>query len=343
MADSSDTTGKARIGFVGLGIMGTDLLKSILPCPKAHVTALCDISAEALERAREVAPEPVSLYDNIEAMLHAEHLDGVVVAAPQSVHASLSITALQAGCHVFCEKPMALNSNDCRKMISVAIKAGKGLMIGQVLRYIGPYRFVLEQAKSGSLGEPFAMRVIRTMQGWSSPWLRPWRLHEAECGGLLHEMNIHEIDLMIRILGDPVRVTAGGGRFANQQVDYEDFISANIEFANGSIGSVTSSCHDLHGRNSGELLCRNGAAYYDSVSGTVRIARTGQDTEILPYAEIGKDWEPAVPREMREFVEACLGEYPITIPGEEGMMAVAVCEAAYKSVRENRPVQICSL
>lgn len=212
-------------------------------------------------------------------------------------------------------------------------------MIGQVLRYINVYRYILEEIATGTYGKPFAMRTIRTMGRWGS-WSKPWRLRHATCGGLLLEVNVHEIDLMLRILGEATSVTAFGSRFVNDEVDYEDFVTAQITFAEGKLGSITSGSSDFLGKNAGEVFLKKGTIYFDSVTQQLHIRRDGEDRRTLPYGGIHPDWETGTYREMREFIEACLGEHPVTIPGEEAIRAVEIGEAAYLSIRERRTISL---
>ncbi len=328
-----------RLGFVGLGIMGRDLLKPAVENSNARVAALCDIDPGACEQARTIAAD-AAVFDNYSEMLEAGGLDGVVVATPQYLHAEMSIAALKAGYHVFCEKPMAMNVDECEAMIAASKRTGKGLMIGQVLRYITVYRYVLEEARSGKYGAPVAMRTIRSMGPWDEPWIKPWRLKYETSGGILPEVNIHEIDLMLNILGEPVSVCALGDNFSYEDVDYEDFMTFQITFANGAIGDATSSCSDYLGRHSGEIFCKDGTIYFDSLSNQVHTIRAGEERQTQAYDEVYADAEDGVAREVREFIETCLGECDVTIPGEEGMRALEVCQAAYLSARERRIVEL---
>jgi len=332
-------TDKAKLGFIGLGTMGKDLLQQTMENPRAEVVALCDIEPKALDAAMELAGAGPSPYTDYHDLLRAGGLDGVVVAAPQDWHASIGIDALDAGVNVFCEKPMALNVGQCDAMIAAAQRNGKGLMIGQVLRYIGVSRYVLERVREGDLGKPFAVRIIRTMGQWGN-WARPWRFSKEQSGGLLLEINAHEIDYLRCLLGEAKFVSAMGGHFINDEIDYEDFITAHIGFENEGIGSLTSNSCDYLGKYTGEVYCEGGTIYYDSVSQCVRVMREGAEKEKLPYAEIHPEWENGVYREIREFAEACLGEGPITIPGEEGLRNVEIGEACYRSIEEGRPIAL---
>lgn len=322
--------------------MGRDLMKAAAANGKCDVAAMCDSDEAVLAQAREAAPDGIAEYAEYADMLAAGGLDGIVVATPQYVHAEHTIAGLEAGCCVFCEKPMAMNVTQCESMLAASASTGKPLMVGQVLRYIHVYRFVLETAVSGEYGEARAGRVIRTSGHWGEPWLRPWRLKYETCGGMLPEVNVHEIDLMLRILrDDPMSVCALGRNFAYPDVDYEDFITAQVAFAGGGIGSVTSVCSDWVGRNSGEFYFDNGTIYYDNLSAQVHLAKAGQEKTVVSYEELTQKYdENGVEREMREFIEMCLGEHGPTIPGEQGMAALEVCQAAYLSAREGRIVEL---
>ena len=314
-------------------------MKTLVSESRAEVAALCDCDPEALAEARALLPGPVAEFSAYADMLAAGGLDGVVVATPQEHHVPMSIQGLEAGCHVFCEKPMGFTVRQCQSAIDAAARAGKELMIGQVLRYINPYQFVMETAQSGDLGKPLAMRTSRTSGPWGT-WRKDWRLKRATCGGMLYEVNVHEIDLMLNILGEAQEMTASGLHAPGSEVDYEDFITAQIRFQDGVIGSITSACCDFVGRNGGEVFLDNGSIYYDSFCKEVHLCKQGEEKQVIPYDEVAPGAEGGVARELREFTETCLGEHPATISGEEGLRAVQICEAAYLSVAEGRPVAL---
>lgn len=332
-------SGKARLGFVGLGTMGGDLLREALKNPGIVVAALCDLDGTAMDRAAEMGADAAPRYDSHHAMIAGTELDGVVIAVPQHLHAALSIDALHAGVNTFCEKPMGLNVAECRAMIGAAQRSGKALMIGHVLRYIGVYRYVLETVRSGALGTPFAVRIIRTMGHWGG-WMRPWRTKRDTAGGLLLEINAHEIDFMRGILGEAVSVSAHGGHFANPENDYEDLLFAEMAFANGGLGSLASVAWDHLGRYTGEVFCEHGTIYYDSVTKIVQVRREAGEPVVTAYDDVHPEWENGVYREIREFAETCLGEHGATIPGEEGFRNVEIAEACYRSISERRPISL---
>lgn len=329
---------EVHIGVAGLGPMGSDLAREVAKHPSAIVTAICDADSEILRNAGDIVSHATP-YTNYNVMLDKESLDGVIIATPPRTHLPLAASAFDAGVHVFCEKPMALTVDECDAMIAAAAAAGRALMVGQVFRYIGVYRFVLEMALSGDLGIPMAMRTIRTMNAWNN-WARPWRAQRETAGGFLYEINIHELDLVACILGDPTSVTAAGAYLVNTEVDYEDYVSAHLCFSGNRHAMMTSIGFDYIGRNGGEVYLERGTISYDNIAGEVCVGRAGRELERIPYADIGKEWENGVYREMREFVETCLGEHPATIPGEEGLRAVEICQAIYESARTGQRVEL---
>ena len=117
-------------------------------------------------------------------------IDLVDIVTPGDSHAEIAIAAAQAGKHVFCEKPMAVNVADCEAMIQAAGQAGVTLMVGQVLRFLQPFLKVRELVDSGAIGRPISAEVTR-IGGGDSAWTVPWRARLEQSGGLLLEINAH--------------------------------------------------------------------------------------------------------------------------------------------------------
>ena len=122
---------KIRIGVIGTGGISREHLKGYAQNPYVEIYALCDINADTLaQRAAEFGVERT--FTNCEDMLKLPEIDAVSVCTWNSAHAPCTIAALNAGKHVLCEKPMALNSEEARAMKAAAEKNGKLLMIGFV-------------------------------------------------------------------------------------------------------------------------------------------------------------------------------------------------------------------
>lgn len=320
--------------------MGRGHIEACRVHPACSVSAVCDSDGEALALGEEAAGGGAEAFADYEALIRSGKVDAVVVAAPQYVHARISVAALRAGLPVFCEKPMGMNVTECREMIAASKANNAPLMIGQVLRYLGNNRYVLELVQSGALGRPRFMRTMRTCKPWFEEERRAWRMSRKTCGGTLYEQSIHEVDLVCAIFGSPERVRAVGGRGIDRNVDFEDFIDVQIEFPGGAVASVTSGCCDFLGKGECELYCDEGSVHFQIFGGGVRIVKRDGEKRMLEAQEIGQDWEPGVHREIREFIECCQGKRAVAIPGEEGMRNVEICQAAYRSVETGGAVSL---
>ncbi|MGC9320179.1 MAG: Gfo/Idh/MocA family protein, partial [Armatimonadota bacterium] len=198
------------IGLIGGGNMGKSLARGVAACDDGRIVAVCDpAEGVAAATAEEIAEdESVDAYTELGEMLEREDIAAVIVAAPNYLHAELTRRAAEAGKHVFCEKPMALAVADARAMIEACDTAGVKLMIGQVLRYLAPYVWIIDLVRAGDLGEPFGMQTTRIGGGWGGTYRAQWRTQRKLCGGPLFEVSAHEIDFMRQILGEAETVYA---------------------------------------------------------------------------------------------------------------------------------------
>ena len=152
------------VGLIGAGGMGRHLAQVTHKLPNCEVGLIYDPDQQ---HARETAQEfDAEITASLEELLGHDSLDAVIIASPNYLHAQQTVAAAQAGKHIFCEKPMALNVADARQMIEAASLNGVKLMIGQVLRYIVPFVWIIEFIAAGNLGKPFGMQVTRI----SGPW-----------------------------------------------------------------------------------------------------------------------------------------------------------------------------
>lgn len=333
-----------RIGLIGAGNMGRSLARGVEACEDARIVAVSDPDEEA---ARSAAVEigggqqQVETFTKLREMLVREDIPAVIVAAPNHLHAELTRTAAQAGKHVFCEKPMALNVADARAMIEACESAGVKLMIGQVLRYNAPYAWIIDLLRSGELGEPFGMQVTRIGGGWGrGRYAAHWRTKKELCGGPLFEVSAHEIDFMRQVLGEAETVYASLDNYVSPELDYEDFAHVVINFEEGPRGALLAGHCAKMGSYDGKIFCTEGTLFFDNKLGRVTYAAGDDEPVEVPYAETREGYEPGVQREVREFVEAVLDDEPVAIPGTEGLRNTEIAQAAQISAASNRVVEL---
>ena len=196
-----------RVGIAGLGSMG--MHHAMMLGKHKGVTLAAAADAEPAKRKRAAAELGVkALYADGRDMIRQEKLDAVWVCAPTYLHAELSRLALEAGCHVFCEKPMARSTRECAAMQQAADKSGKFLMIGQVLRFWPEYVFLKKTVDSGKYGKLLTLSMTRV--GGVSTGYENWFLDEERGGSQIFDRHIHDTDAVLWICGTPesVRVDA---------------------------------------------------------------------------------------------------------------------------------------
>ncbi len=157
-----------RIAVVGLGYWGPNLVRNLHELPEAEVVCVCDTRQETLERISRRYPS-VALATRFEAVLEDPRVDAVVIATPVSTHHELAALALEAGKHVFVEKPLADSSEDAVSLARLARNAGLVLMPGHTFLYSPPVNATRELILSGELGEIYSISTSRVNLGLHQP------------------------------------------------------------------------------------------------------------------------------------------------------------------------------
>jgi predicted dehydrogenase len=197
----------------------------------ADVVGLCDVDEQ---RARDVASglgvQAVSA--DLASLLPRVRPDVVVVVTDESTHADLAVTALDAGCHVFVEKPLALSAAEAWRISAAAAAAGREVVAGQISRFAAPYARMRQSLAQGRVGRLCALRLRRDFS-------RQWFLSFGDRVHPVWESCIHDIDLAVSFAGRPVRrVSAVAARAADGEAP--SVISALLEFEGGVIATVES-------------------------------------------------------------------------------------------------------
>lgn len=196
-----------RVGLVGTGFMGRVHASCWLAVPGAELAAIADPTPEN----RDKCPGRPRHFASHEEMLAGMELDVVDVCTPTPWHAETAIAGLEAGCHVLCEKPMALTLEQCGAMLRAAEAAPGFLMIAHVIRFWPEYVELKKIADSGAYGALRSFAGLRRMAVPMYNW-RMWTHDEALAGGIPFEGHIHDVDFLRHLLGDPDAVFAAATR-----------------------------------------------------------------------------------------------------------------------------------
>jgi predicted dehydrogenase len=206
-----------KIGIAGLGFMGSTHLNAYSKISGVEIAAVSSNSERALSgdltqtggnlnRAQSVHDfSAVRKHRDWRELTRDPQLDAVDICLPTDLHAPVALAALEADKHVLCEKPMALSADDCDRMIAVAAKRNRILMIGQILRFWPEYRYLKHFVTSGERGCVLSATFIRRcgIPDWS-----PWLADESRSGGAVIDLLIHDIDQALLLFGVPDRVAA---------------------------------------------------------------------------------------------------------------------------------------
>lgn len=266
---------KMRFAIIGCGRIAQRHAKHI--SNRGVLAAVCDV---VKEKAEQLATEyNAASYDSIDELLKAEAgLDVISICTPNGLHAEQSIKALQAGFHVLCEKPMALNTRDCEQMIKAADKAGRRLFIIKQNRYNPPVVAVKKALEEGRLGKIYSLQLNCFWNRGAAYYANSWKGTLKLDGGTLFTQFSHFIDLLYWMLGDIVEVQSMMHNYAHSgAIEFEDTGVALLKFANGAIGSINYTVNSFEKNMEGSLTIFG-------EKGTVKIG--GQYLNELEYQHI---------------------------------------------------------
>jgi len=227
-----------RIGLVGVGFMGQQHFGIHEAMENAEVVAVCDKdSARVAEKAASVGGnigEATELdlskqnrYTSLEEMLAEEQLDCVDVCTPTFLHAEMTITALEAGCNVICEKPMALTVSDCDRMIAAAEANSRLLFIAQCIRFWPEYEVLAKMVSNGELGRVISARFVR--QSPTPTWASDnWLMNPALSGGAMLDLHVHDADFILSVFGQPNAVVTRAGNLITEGAGVDQVFTAYL-------------------------------------------------------------------------------------------------------------------
>lgn len=202
-----------RVAFIGVGNRGSYLLKHMLTVPGITVVAICDLDPDRLKAAIDAATAAGShpeAYTEYRKLLDRKDVDAVVIATPVDLHKEMAIAALEVGKHVYCEKPMAVDVEQCR-MVTTAAASAKGVFQqGFQLRHEPNRAASMKFVHEGGLGKVVFMQSYRHTS--DLPRNTAWYFDRTRSGDNIVEQACHIIDLMVWAAGThPLRAFGSGG------------------------------------------------------------------------------------------------------------------------------------
>lgn len=226
-----------RIGVIGAGRNASGHVKAFArETERCELVAVADPVAEAAENlAREYGMQP---HADFTAFLDA--VDAVVISSPGWLHADQARVCLEAGKHVWCEKPVALQRADMLGLATAARAAPGKTFVGFSVRFSGLQQRLEQMVIKGDIGQPLSAWSRRFH--YMDPEARaPWRQSFAQSGGVLHEILSHEVDWIAHLWPEVTDVTGFTWSPFDDDSKANDHLAMTMRFANGAIGQVEGS------------------------------------------------------------------------------------------------------
>jgi predicted dehydrogenase len=320
------------LGLVGCGNFGLHLASKVANSHLARVTVCYDPLLENAGRAGALIH--AEAVPKLEDLWAREEVRAVLVVTPNSQHRPLAVAALQAGRHVFIEKPIANTIADAEAILEASTIHNKILAIGHNGRRKPGHRMMKQMLSENRIG-----RIVAAEANFSRNALREidessWRFSAEECPAPpLTQLGIHHIDTLRYLLGDIVEVTSLMSQFAITGDNVDNTVTA-LRFASGALASLTASYVSgpgYHIRLQGErgaLLCENGR----KLSG---MDQSGKPLTLPPVEE-----HDDLQEEIEEFARCSRDHRQPEVGGIEGLAAVRVLHAALESAKTGQSVQV---
>lgn len=337
---------------VGCGVQGRLHVEHLRQIDGVEVVALCDLDPE---RAAELAREHgiAAAYQDHRDLLERETVDVLTVCTMPSTHRVIVADALEAGAHVFCEKPLSTDSVDALEMVRAAQASDRMLAVGFNMRFTTAAEAVRRFIAEGELGAPVCARG--SVLADNVPW---WGRHYVKGdsgGGVLNSTAIHVLDLMMSVAGEwaPTTASASATRLfpkkrgqsapsaaAAAAYDVEDLVFGHVRFASGFWLAIQGAwVWDEPGFNCRvDFVGDHGQAQLDPLQFSGE--RHGSIERLWPDVTGEIESNASLTAELDEFVEAVRGGATPSATGEQALVVQCVVDALYKSAELGREVDV---
>ncbi len=330
---------RIRVGLIGAGRIGrlhaehlTNRLKGV---------ELVSVSDIYLEGAKRCADEfrIKNVYSNYMDVIGDDSIDAVVICSSTDTHAEIIEKAANAGKHIFCEKPIALDIDKIDSALKAVEEAGVKLQIGFNRRFDSNFRRIKELVDSGKIGQPHILRI--TSRDPEPPPIE----YVKVSGGIFLDMTIHDFDMARYLFGEVEEVFATGDALVNPQIrEYGDIDTALVflRFKNGAIGSIDNSRKAVYGYDQrvevfgskGNAIASNNL--YDNVS----LLNEEGNHSAKPLHFFMDRYVDSYLKEMQEFIDAVRNDTDVPVTGIDGKVPVLMGLAAKRSLSEGKPIRV---
>lgn len=329
---------KARIALIGTGSRGQYHIHNLLLIPHARIVALCDCYEPNLQAAAALCPG-AKLYRDYRKLLEDKDIEGVIISTPLGSHAAITLDALSAGKHVFCEKAMARTLDECKAVYDAYQKSDKVLYFCMQRMFDEKYLRGMKLLHEGLIGEIVGMRCH-----WfrNADWRREvpspelerqinWRLYKEHSGGLMTELACHQIEVCNLAVGRIPQSISGMGDIVYWKDGREVYDAVNViyRYADGRKINYESLISNKFNGMEDQILGKKGTmelakgVYYleedHSRSGIECLIDSMKEKVLTSVPLAGPSWRPEV---KGQYIPHNIVEGKISVNGGQNMIGV---------------------
>ncbi|MBM4144158.1 MAG: Gfo/Idh/MocA family oxidoreductase [Lentisphaerae bacterium] len=323
------------VGVVGCGYWGPNLVRNFRNAPACLAGAVCDLDQKRLQHVKKLYPD-VKTTTSFSDIVSDPDIHAVAVATPVRLHHEIGMAALDAGKHVFVEKPMASSAAQCRELVALAAEKNLTLMVGHTFLYSSPVRKIKEIVDSGDIGKLLYVSSRRLNLG----------LFQTDIN-VVWDLMPHDISIILYLMGQPpVSLNCQGSANINPRI--EDVATLTMKFPNGGFASIHGSWLDPKKVRDMTIVGSRRMIYYDDIEPLQKIKIYDARVETPPHFDNFTEFQYAyhygdmyAPRldqqeplavQCRHFLD-CIrsGDEPMT-SGRRGLELVEILEAASESL-----------
>ncbi|HAV60745.1 MAG TPA: gfo/Idh/MocA family oxidoreductase [Verrucomicrobiales bacterium] len=328
---------KINIGVIGCGYWGPNLIRNFNSLAGCRLKTVCDLDERRLRHMKELYPA-VDTTRRMDDLIEDAELDAIVVATSVRFHYPMAKKVLEAGKHVFIEKPMARSSAECEELNAIAAKKGLIIMIGHTFLYSSPVRKIKELVQAGEIGKLCYISSRRLNLG----------LFQKDIN-VMWDLAPHDLSIILYIMDEhPLAVNCQGN--ANVTVGIEDIINLSLTYRNGRFATVQNSWLDPRKVREMTIVGTKKMIVYDDIQPLEKIriydARVERPPHYDTFAEFQYSYhygdlhvpyvkqEEPLKVETQHFID-CInsGARPIS-SGHEGLELVRILESASLSLQQ---------
>jgi len=331
------------VAIIGCGYWGPNLLRNLWSLGGCKVTAACDKDQERLSHMAQLYSGLHTTSDSDE-ILHDDSVDAVVIATPVFTHRDLGTSFLNAGKHVFVEKPLADSVAAGRDLVAAAKANDRQLMVGHTFVYSSPVRRIKEIINSGEIGDVLYISTRRLNLGLFQPDIN-----------VMWDLAPHDLSIILYLLGtSPVSVSCTGADHFGRTI--EDVTDLTLMFPDNVFVNVQSSWLDPRKTREMTIVGTKKMIWYDDTEPLEKIRIYDKRVEVPPhydtYAEFQfsyhygdvsipyiKQVEP-LKVETQHFIDCIENDIDCLSSGEEGLKVVEILEKANESLQSGASVTL---